>query len=149
MTTVTRSIDGAEVRMERVLAFTVRGHNVMLERVIAGPVSAGGDVRIAIGGCGPVMAGGSVEIEQGGCGPVLAGNDFTMHQGGCGPVMAGGDVTLNDATAFAVLAGRVSIDAGSNVRVAMTAASFGVTGAAAAVGATVGVALGLLLRRHR
>jgi hypothetical protein len=145
MTTARRTIDGTDVRIERVLALAVRGQDVALERAVIGPVAAGGDVDIRMGGCGPVLAGGSVQIERGGCGPVLTGGDFALRQGGCGPVMARGDVTLDHATALAVVGGRVSIEAGSKVLISMTGAALGATGAAAAIG----FALGRLLRRLR
>ena len=145
MTTVTRTIDGSEIRMDRVLTLAVRGEDVVLERAVVGPVAAGGDVDIRMGGCGPVLARGSVEIEQGGCGPVLTGGDFTLRQGGCGPVMAAGDVKLDHGMAVAVIGARVSIDAGSKVLISMTGAALGVTGAAAAIG----FALGRLLGRRR
>jgi hypothetical protein len=145
MTTVRRTVDGPDVRLQGVLALTVRGHDVALERAVIGPVAAGGDVDIRMGGCGPVLARGSVEIERGGCGPVLTGGDFALRQGGCGPVMARGNVTLDHGTALAVVGGNVSIGESSRVLISMTRAALGATGAAAAIG----FALGRLLRRRR
>jgi hypothetical protein len=142
MTTVTRTIKGTEVEIERVLALAVRGQDVSLEQAVVGPVAAGGNVEIRMGGCGPVIAGGSVEIERGGCGPVLTGGDFTVRQGGCGPVMAAGNATLDHGFALAVIGGSVSIDAGSRVFISVTGAALAVTGAAAAVGFLLGRLLG-------
>src|SRR5439155_27156997 len=129
--TVHRSIVGA-----------VRGEDLHLSRVVAGPMFARGSVSITQGGCGPVIAGEGVSIREGGCGPVMAAGDVSIEFGGCGPLMCRGDARFGSgAFVGAVVSPRVHMEDGARVLMS--------TPQAVAMGAAFGVIFGLLARRRR
>jgi hypothetical protein len=133
VTTMTKTIEGAEVRLDRVLALSVRGQDVQLQRVIAGPVAAERDVRIKQGGSGPIAAGGDVEIHEGGCGPVFANSAVIGERGSAGIVVAG-DVRLEPGATV-----------GTHVPKSTALAAL----IATLVAGSFGVAVGALLARRR
>jgi hypothetical protein len=149
VTTMTKTIEGAEVRLDRVLALSVRGQDVQLQRAITGPVAAERDVRIKQGGSGPVAAGGDVEIHEGGCGPVFAGGSFTLSKGGCGPVFANSAVIGERGSAGIVVAGDVHLEPGATVGTHVPKSTALAALIATFVAGSFGVAIGALLARRR
>jgi hypothetical protein len=131
-----------DVRVERSLVGVMRARDVHLHQAAAGPIAAGGSLSILQGGCGPVIANGPVTIRQGGCGPLIANGDVSIEQGGCQSVIAAGGATLGERSFVGlVLSPKVTVEDGARVMFN--------TPQALAFGATLGVAIGVLVRLFR
>ncbi|MGZ4131932.1 MAG: hypothetical protein ACXVWF_02700 [Actinomycetota bacterium] len=81
MTTVTKEISGAEVRLEDVMAFSVRGQDVDLENaMVLGLVRAERDLHIEDAACGPVRA-ATATIGDGGTAAIVIADHVTAETG--------------------------------------------------------------------
>jgi hypothetical protein len=81
VTTVTKEISGAEVRLDDVMAWSVRGQDVDLENVmVLGLVRAERDLRIEDGACGPLRA-HAATIGDGGTAGVVIADHVTVETG--------------------------------------------------------------------
>ncbi|MGE5227292.1 MAG: hypothetical protein ACM3OO_10505 [Planctomycetaceae bacterium] len=81
MTTVTKEISGAEVRLDDVMACSVRGQDVDLENVmVLGLVRAERDLRIEDGACGPVRA-QTATIGDGGTAGIVIADRVSVETG--------------------------------------------------------------------
>ena len=81
MTTVTKEISGAEVRLDDVMACTVRGQDVDLENVmVLGLVRAERDLHIEDGACGPVRA-STATIGDGATAGIVIADNVTVETG--------------------------------------------------------------------
>ncbi len=131
-----------DVRVERSLVGVMRARDVHLHQAAAGPIAAGGSLSILQGGCGPVIANGHVTIRQGGCGPLIANGDVSIEQGGSQSIIAAGGATLGERSFVGlVLSPKVTVEDGARVMFN--------TPQALAFGATLGVAIGVLVRLFR
>ena len=120
----------------------VRGEDVHLTRSVAGLVATRGNLSILNGGCGPVLTNGGVTIRNGGCGPVLAKGDVSIQYGGTQAIVAAGGVTIGQRAFVGVVASpKVIIEEGGRVLLNSPMAI--------AVGAGIGLAVGLLSRLMR
>lgn len=149
VTTLTKEISGAEVHLQDVYAFIVRGHEVRLEgATVLGPVTAEGNFSLRAGGCGPVRAGGDVSIQQGGCGPVRTDGNVSIHEGGCGPVLAGQLTVGANGVAGLVFADEVTVEPGGVIQRQLPASAPRWIGVGAAAGGLIGLVLGTLMARR-
>lgn len=131
-----------DVRVERSLVGVMRARDVHLHQAAAGPIAASGSLSILQGGCGPVIANGHVTIRQGGCGPLIANGDVSIEQGGSQSIIAAGGATLGERSFVGlVLSPKVTVEDGARVMFN--------TPQALAFGATLGVAIGVLVRLFR
>jgi len=81
VTTVTKEISGAEVRLDDVMALSVRGQDVDLENaMVLGLVRVERDLHIEDGGCGPVRA-RTATIGDGGTAAVVIADEVTVETG--------------------------------------------------------------------
>jgi hypothetical protein len=81
VTTVTKEISGAEVRLDDVMALSVRGQDVDLENaMVLGLVRAERDLHIEDGACGPVRA-HTATIGDGGTAGIVIAEHVTVETG--------------------------------------------------------------------
>lgn len=131
-----------DVRFEKGFAGAVRGQEVSLRNAGAGAVAASGDLIVINGGMGVAAVAGNLAITNGGSGPIAAGGNVSIVNGGCQWIASGGGATLGERSFVgAVLAPRVVVEDGGKVLLDLPRAL--------ALGAAMGVAIGLIVRGTR
>lgn len=131
-----------DVQVEKGLVGTVRGHEVTLRNAAAGAVAASGDLVVTNGGMGAAAVAGNLAITNGGSGPIVAGGNASIVNGGCQWIASGGGATLGERSFVgAVLAPKVTVEAGGKVLFDLPRAL--------AFGAAMGAAIGLVVRGSR
>ena len=131
-----------DAQFERGLVGAVRGHEVTMRNAAAGVVATSGDLIVTNGGMGAAAVAGNLAITNGGSGPIAAGGNVSIVNGGCQWIASGGGATLGERSFVgAVLAPKVVVEDGGKVLIDLPKAI--------ALGAAMGVAIGLIVRGTR